>query len=176
MPTQAEIEISAKVYAQARGELTDKVAELNEEIEALKRKRMPVIRRKVQVAIEAREELVALVDSGRDLFQRPRTRTFHGIKVGLAKARGKVSWDDAAAVIARIRKLLPDQAELLIKVTETPRKKALVDLPGADLKRLGVTVAEAGDEVVVKATDTEIDKMVDALLGVASDDGEEVAA
>lgn len=172
MSTQAEIEISAKVYARARSELTEKVAELNDEIEALKRRRMPGIRRKVEVATECREELAALVDAGRELFKRPRTRIFHGIRVGLAKARGTVFWDDKDAVVARIRKLLPDQAEMLIKVTETPRKKALADLPLADIKRLGVTVTDAGDEVVVKATDTEIDKMVDALLGVAATDDE----
>ena len=175
MPTLADIEIAAKVYAEARRDLTEKVTALHDEIEALKRQRMPVIRRRIQAATEAREELAALVDSSRTLFEKPRTRTFHDVKVGLAKARGKVSWEDAKAVIARIRKQLPDQADLLIKVTETLRKKALSDLPVADVKRLGVTVAEAGDEVVVKATDTEIDKMVDALLGVsaADDDSEE---
>lgn len=175
MTSHADIEAAAKVYADSRAVLADRMASLADETRALRRRRLPGIRSSANTAAAACQALVDLVDGARDLFARPRTRIFHGIKVGLAKGRGKVTWEDAKAVIARIRKHLPDQADLLIKVTETLRKKALSDLPVADVKRLGVTVDDAGDEVVVKATDTEIDKMVDALLGVASadDDSEE---
>ena len=34
----------------------------------------------------------------------------------------------------------------------------------SDLKKIGVTVIETGDEVFIKPTDSEIDKLINALL------------
>ena len=51
-----------------------------------------------------------------------------------------------------------------LNVRYTPDKGALEDLPAARLKKLGVTVEDAGDEAIVKPVDGEIEKFVDALL------------
>ena len=45
------------------------------------------------------------------------------------------------------------------------------ELSAAELKKIGVTVTDAGDQTVVKPVDSEVDKMVDALLKAAA--GEE---
>ena len=37
----------------------------------------------------------------------------------------------------------------------------------AELKRIGVTVEETGDQIVIKPTDSEVDKLVNALLADA---------
>jgi hypothetical protein len=73
-------------------------------------------------------------------------------------------------VVARIKKHLPEQADVLIKLKETPVKDALAQLSAAELKKLGVTVSEAGDQVVVKPVDSEVDKMVDALMKEAGEE------
>jgi hypothetical protein len=39
------------------------------------------------------------------------------------------------------------------------------DLTAADLKRLGIRVTDDSDVPVIKVADSDIDKMVDALLG-----------
>lgn len=53
-----------------------------------------------------------------------------------------------------------------------PAKDALKQLGVKDLARLGVTLIDAGDEIVIKPVDGEIDKLVNALLKDATD-GEE---
>jgi hypothetical protein len=92
-----------------------------------------------------------------------------GVKLGYQKAKGTLDYDDAEAVCARIRKHLPEQADVLIATRETPVKTALAQLPAADLKRIGVTLSDAGDQIVVKPVDSEVDKMVDALLKDATE-------
>jgi hypothetical protein len=67
-------------------------------------------------------------------------------------------------VVERIRALFPKQADTLIKVTHAPVKSALQLLPAGELKRLGITVIDTGDQVFIQAADGEIEKLVDALL------------
>ena len=43
-------------------------------------------------------------------------------------------------------------------------KDALAQLPAAELHKLGVQVEEAGDRVYIKASDSEVDKLVVAIL------------
>ena len=58
----------------------------------------------------------------------------------------------------------------MINVTETPIKKAIEQLSVSDLKKIGCLVTDAQDEVVIKATDTEVDKLVTALLKGATEE------
>ena len=158
------IEAKAERYAATRRELEDAVLDLDQEVSGLKRRRLPRIKRLVEKAANQHNDLSAAIDDGRALFKRPRSRLFHGIRAGLRKRRGKITWISAEAVVARIKKHLPAQADTLIKTKETPRKEALEGLPAADLKRLGVTVTEAGDEIFINPTDSDVDKLVEALL------------
>ena len=88
----------------------------------------------------------------------------YGIKIGFQKGKGEITWEDKDQVVKLIHKHFPEQAEALLKVTEMPVKTALAQLSAADLKKLGVTIIETGDEIVIRATDTEVDKLVEALL------------
>lgn len=173
MTSHADIEAAAKVYADSRAVLADRMASLADETRALRRRRLPGIRSSANTAAAACQALVDLVDGARDLFARPRTRIFHGIKVGLAKGKGKISWEDDEAVVRLTRKHFPERAETLIRIKETPSKTALAELTAAELKKLGVTVDEAGDQVVAKPTDSEIDKLVAALLEDDADTAQE---
>ena len=120
---------------------------------------------------ETEAALRALVEANPGCFIRPRTQVFAGIKVGYAKGKGALSFDDADSVVARIKKHLPEQADVLIRTKEAPVKEALAQLSAAELKKIGVTLSEAGDQTVVRPVDSEVDKMVDALLKAAT--GEE---
>lgn len=165
MLTMADIEAATRAYAQAREALSTRVKELQEEVERLRRQAMPSIRRALAAAQERRHELVTAVQAAPYLFERPRTAVFSGIRVGYQKSRGALTWDDDARVCELIRRHLPEQADTLIRVIERPVKPALAALPTADLRRIGVSVVDTGDAVVVRAIDDELDRMLQQLLG-----------
>lgn len=159
-----DIEKLTKAFSEARQQLADRVRSLEDELQAIKRRRMPGIKNAVNAVMAQQSGLKAAVEGSTALFIKPKTIILHGVKVGFQKAKGKISWADDAQVVKLIKKHLPDQADVLIKTTEKPLKDALINLPAADLKKIGVTVEETGDQVIIKATDSEIDKFVDNLL------------
>lgn len=159
-----DIEKLTKAFAEAREVLADRVRELEEIITTYRRRRLPGIKSAVNTVTEMQSVLKAALEEGRSLFVRPRTMIMHGVKVGFQKGKGTISWGDEDQVIKLIKKHLPEQADILIKTKEKLVKDALQNLPAADLKKIGVTVEETGDQVVIKSTDSEIDKFVDALL------------
>lgn len=166
MATLKEIEKHAEAYAAARGALAAKVEHLQARLNVVKREDLPAIRKAVAAAKDSQAVLEAAINDSTALFDKPRTRTFHGVKVGLQKAKGTVTWADEEAVIKRIRKLLPDaQVELLIRTgKDSVHKQSVYDLTAEDLKRLGIEIKGAGDVVVIKDTTSEVDELVDALL------------
>lgn len=168
----AEIELKTKAYSDAREVLAEHVATLQAMIDEAKREAMPLIRRALALAAERQAELRTAIEATPASFDRPRTQIFHGIKVGYRKGSGKVIYDDAARVVKLIRKHLPDQADLLIKVEETPIKKAIGDLSADDVKKIGCTIESTGDVVEIKAVDSEVDKIVTALLKEAAEEAE----
>lgn len=165
-----------KEFSSARELLTGRVRELENLITAIKRRRLPGIKSAVNTVMEKQASLKAAIEESRSLFVRPKTMIMHGIKVGYQKSKGTISWDDSDQVVKLIKKHLPDQADVLIKTTEKPIKDALLNLSAADLKRIGVTISDDGDQVVIKSTDSEIDKFVDALLKEDDLNEEKVAA
>lgn len=159
-----EIDGVTKDFSSAREMLTGRVRELENLITSIKRRRLPGIKTAVNTVMEKQASLKAAIEESRSLFIRPKTMIMHGIKIGYQKSKGTISWDDGDQVVKLIKKHLPDQADILIKTTEKPIKDALLNLSAADLKRIGVTISDDGDQVVIKSTDSEIDKFVDALL------------
>ncbi len=166
MTPLSTIEAQALAYRQARDRLQSLVAALEADIQSLKLARMPRLREALATLADTESRLRADVGaSPAELWQKPRTRTFHGVKVGYAKQRGRVEFDDEAKVIERMRRLLPkDQAELLVRVREAVHKPAVYDLTAADLRRLGITVTADCDQIVVQDVAGELDRAIDALL------------
>jgi hypothetical protein len=167
--TLLDIEQSTKKFAEAYAELSDFVTELNDAVEAVKRARLKIIKAAVEKAAHRRATLETLIDGNRHLFIKPRTIIMHGIKVGLRKGAGGIEFDDPDKVVELIEKYFPDDIDLLIHIEKTPNKEALANRPAADLKRLGVEVKDTTDQVVIKPTDTEVDKIVTALLKDATE-------
>lgn len=164
MATMNEIERLTKVYSENRDAMALTVSDLEDEIAEAKRKYMTRIKRMVDVVVGSQTRLKAAIEESPELFKKPRTIVFYGIKVGFQKGKGEIKWEDAVQVVKLIHKHFPDQVDMLIKTTELPVKSALAQLPVHELKKLGVTVIETGDQVIIKSTDTEIDKLVSALL------------
>lgn len=158
------IETLTREYADTYQQLAADVETLESAIRALKKKALPSIKRAAERAAVAKEKLKAAIEANPQLFEKPRTRLFHGVKVGLQKGKGETQIPNEEKTIELIRKHLKDQAEVLIKTEPSLIKKALANLAAADLKRIGVNVIEAGDQVVVKVADSDIEKLVDALF------------
>jgi phage host-nuclease inhibitor protein Gam len=165
MATMIEIQQLTREYAEARAYLAGIITELQAELERVKHPVLPVIRKAVGATGEAHSKLKAALEDSPALFTKPKTQTIDGVRVGYMKQKGKVEIADEEAVIARIRKVLPEeQAELLIRTRESVHKPAVYDLAVADLKRLGITITDDEEIVIIKPVDTEVDKLVDALL------------
>lgn len=167
--TMDQIEEGARCFAGDHARLVDKVMALEDAVAELKRRHLGGIRRAVERAAASEEALRSLVQAAPELFVKPRTLVLHGVKVGWVKGKGALDITDAERTVQLIRKHLPELADTLIRVVEQPHKPALLTLSVADLKRIGCTVIDAGDAVVVKPVDSDISKLVDALLKAAVD-------
>ncbi len=166
--TLTEIEKLAREFSDARKALRDRVEKLEEIIRRLKKRQLPGIRSAVEAAKEKQAKLSDAISLNPELFEKPRTMTLFGIRFGIAKQKGKLDWgkgkEAARAVVKLIKKFFPDSWKTYVKVEEKPIKKTLAILPGGDLKKLGIQVTEAGDAVMIEPVDSEVDKLVDALL------------
>jgi hypothetical protein len=162
--TLSEIEILAKQLSDARQNLKQGLDELDSEMTAIKKKFLPALRRAVEKAAQRHEALRGAIEEAPGLFVKPKTVIFHGIRLGYMKGKGEIIWDDESQVIKLIKKHFPDDYEAYIKVTEKVLKTSVAAMSVSDLKKIGVTVIETGDEVFIKPTDSEIDKLINALL------------
>jgi hypothetical protein len=178
MVTMEKIEKLTGDTADARERLAETVRTLEDKMEALKRQYLPGIKVQVGIAAQEKADLEAAIKDSKELFKRPRTVIISGIRVGLAKGKGKIEIEKGAAdhIVALIEKYFPEQAEILIKTKKTPVKSALDGLSASELKKLGIQVEDTGDQVVIKPTDSQIEKLVDKLLKEKDEETEEDAA
>ncbi len=171
MLTTTEISIAVldskcKAYSLKRAVLADRVSALESEIAELKKKHLPGIKSAAASCSDLQADLRNTIEQAPGLFVKPKTFTLWGIKIGFVKGKGKLAWDiEDAELVKRIkRNFAADACELLIVVTESPSKEGISKLPANELKRLGVTIEEAGEQIVVKASDSEIDKLVAKMI------------
>lgn len=159
-----EIETLAKAYANARQLVSLRVDSYNNEVRALNARRMPGLKSSVAEAADAQAKLVAAIQAHPELFEKPRTMTLHGIKLGFQKGKGTIDWADDDKLALKIQALLPDQFETLVKISYKPLAGGLKNLDVGTLRKLGCTVEETGDAVFVKASDSGVDKLVARIL------------
>jgi hypothetical protein len=172
MQTMNDIEQAAKRYAEARSVLTSLVNELNDEISAAKKARLAGIKVAVARAAERHDALYSLIDGRRSLFEKPKSRVLHGLKVGFKKKPGAIDIADEESTLRRIKKMFSNDEQmlsLLIKTREKPSKEALGELSADQLKKLGVAVANDSDVAFIKPIDSDVDKIVDALMDDATE-------
>lgn len=165
MPSFETITDLARTLAAARRALAQKVAAAQAEIDAVRATHIPEIQVLTNDVANVYDMLFAAIEASPELFAKPKSQVLYGIKVGFAKQPGKIEWADVSQVLKLIKKHLPEQADLLIKTTEKPVKTALNGLSVAELKRIGVTVIEAGNRPIVIPVDGDLEKLVHAILG-----------
>ena len=169
-PEMQMIEESTQAFAAAHDALSGTIDAMQEEIQAVQRRFMPKVRELVGKAAGRKADLHALIEANAGLFDKPRTVVFYGIKVGMQKGKGGIEIEDPDHTLVLIRKTYADdKAAALIHTKESPNKEALELLTVAELKKLGCTVKDTTDAVVIKSTTSEVDKIVAALLDGAEE-------
>lgn len=116
----------------------------------------------------AQDALTKLVQANPQLFCRPRSITVDGVKAGYRKELDSLDWDDEQVVIARIRAMLPDQVDLLIRTQSSLVADALPQLDAAVLRQIGVRQVSGSDQAFVSIGDSDVDKLVKAILADAA--------
>lgn len=174
--TMDDIVALARAYARSR----DALEAAGEEIKELQRKavrsRIRGLRGRVAETAAAHDALSAAIKARPDLFVRPRTVAVDGVKFGFRKQAGAIEIGDEGQAIKRLRQKFPDREEATINVKESLDKKALRKMPAADLARIGVSIDSPVDHVVIDVAESDIDKLVAALIDDAGPDGMEAEA
>lgn len=117
----------------------------------------------------AKAELQNLVEGAPQLFSKPRSITVDGVKCGYRKGEDTLDWDDEESVIRRLRALdLLTLNPVLVRVNESINVAALTELDGNELRRAGVRRIPGVDQSFVSFTDTDVEKMVKAILADAT--------
>ena len=168
--TMTGIEKLCRTYADSRGKLDRISGEIREKRRKAVRARLTMLTRRVAEVSAAQDALRDALEASPELFVKPRTRALAGVKVGYRKMPGALVCDEART-IGLIRKHLGARstAELVI-VTEKLDKAALRKLDARTLAKVGARMVDVDDEIVIKAAQGDLDKLVDALLSDGADE------
>ena len=166
---------ATRQFADARRELAAIVDATNRRMRLIYEDNLAQIRKLLARVTDSRTALEALILASPELFAQPRTVVVHGVKIGLRKGKGAIEWEDDEQIVRLIKKLFPEQADVLIRTSERPIKTALAELSAADLKRLGVTVEEPGDVPVIQPADSAVDKVVKTFFKTSTEELQEAA-
>ena len=158
----------AKACSDTHADLCKQVAEIQEIQRKAGSRKLPGLKRKIAAYSAARDAMREDVEAHPELWEKPRTRALHGVKVGMRQLPGKLVIDEAAAP-GLIKRFLPDHYKALVKVETKLVKAAVKNLKPAMLERIGGRIAELGDEVVIAVPKSAVDKLVEALLADLDD-------
>lgn len=168
----AKIDALALRLKQRRDELQAVITKIDDDHTAVTRKHRPALREAFAKCEGAQAALHTEIQANPDLFVKPRTFTLHGVKVGFAKGKGRLVIVNEAKTIELAKKHLdPEQVALVVRVTEAINKKAAAGLTAAELKKIGMHIEEASDEVVLSFVDSALDVLLARLLEQSKDDG-----
>ena len=160
-----EIISHGRKFAAARTKLAAIVDRIRRAQQSALDENRAALREAVNRANTIQAELAAAIAAEPGLFAKPRTLVIDGIRLGMTTRKGGITFEDAEAVVAAIKKRLPQTWDVLVRVKETPDKDAIAGLP--DDKLAQIFCARQPDDpnaVVIKPTDSQVDKLVAALL------------
>jgi len=163
-PDITAIDLLARQYADAQTDLDTRTNDLRQVIDRAVRDAWPELRRATTRAAERYEALLASVTDARDVFEKPKTKILHGVRVGYRKSKDAVQVLNAENTCALIHNVLPDQVDVLISKTEKPVVAGLEQLDDEQLRKIGCKRVAGRDEPIAALAETELDKVVAALM------------
>lgn len=165
----SKIEDACKRAAVAAEDLSGALSDLRAAIEPSISRALPRIRDLLIAHRAARKSVADLVEANRQHFAKPRTRIYHGIKVGLQSLPPQLMLEDKGdALIARIDRELPDLAPMLAPSERTVSTAALKLLQPEQLAQIG-GVQVSGTERVLVTLPLDPEPAVHALLGARAE-------
>jgi hypothetical protein len=162
--TLIEIESLTREYARHRQALVKRMEEMRAEITAAYKKHLSGVQDSTERVGEAYKALFEAIREAPELFQEPRTLYFSGVRVGFIKAKDRLEWASDEQLARAIEELLPERYASLVKIKREPIEKAVALLGPETLEKLGVTLDVGKDQVLVKAREDDIDKLVSAFV------------
>ena len=172
MTTHAELVSLCAEFEAAHEQLGEVADEIREAHRKIVKQRLRQLRHRVAKVDEAREALRdALAEAvAEGLFEKPRTRAVGAVKIGLRKKPGKLAVADEARTIELIGRKMPDRRAALVKTAETVVKAALKNLSVRECASIGVVLEEDQDELVIRMSSDDVDKLVATLLADVDDE------
>ncbi len=150
--------------------LREELMLLESELAAEKAAHMLSIRSLSRDVIKRQTELAEGIKAHPELFTKPRTYIVEGVKFGMRKQVGKMEWPDDLQLVGRIDALFakaeitPAQYEQTVETRYAVLAKGLEKLDAKTLKRLGVTVEADTDAVEIKSVDSDVERMLKAII------------
>ncbi|MEQ8605154.1 MAG: host-nuclease inhibitor Gam family protein [Marivibrio sp.] len=163
-----EIENAAAHFAGAHDALRTYVDRVAEEVRAVHARHAATVRELAAKEAGAKQAVVDAVDRNRSLFKSPKSRSLYGVKVGVRKGQDTLELGDEDRLIDRIRNLLPEQKDQLVKTNASVIRSALKKLSGDALQRLGVHYRAGADEAFATVEKSDAEKMAQAILDSAA--------
>ena len=117
MTALVDFQKRAAALSECRDRLSALFLTLQSNLNTVKTGSMTEIKRVARQVAKEHNELVALIKANPALFERPRSYVVEGIKFGLQRSTGSLTWDDDQKVCDRILRLVDsgditsDQAE-----------------------------------------------------------------
>ena len=167
MKTIKDIEPLVREFKTERDALKERVERCQNEQTAIVRRLSKGIKSAADKTRDAKAALIAAIEQNPHLFEKPRTQTIDGIKVGYQKGKGRL--EQSSNTIDLIRKHLPHLADSLINTKETINKTAVGSLSTSGLRKIGCIVTDSGDQVLITVPKDNLDKLVDAMLQEVED-------
>lgn len=163
--SHATLEALAAALAQAVQERRDLQLQLRARLLEAAAAILPELRAASARERDHQDALYSVVSAEPALFQRPRTRTVHGIKYGWVLGKSSIQIPDEDKTLKLIRAKVPaEQAALIIRVKESVDRHAVLDLSAQDLRRLGIVQVPGQDSPFVSLPKDAVDRLVDTLI------------
>lgn len=170
-PTLDEIRQAADRLAVAHAATTARAALCQDEIKAAIEPIYTRHRDGLDTAADeeaaAHRALMSLLEAAPHLFVKPRSLSINGVRAGYRKAEDTLDWGDDEALIKRIRALMGEQSDLLIRTTENIVADALGQLDVKQLRALGVSTISGADHPFITVGSADVEKLAQALLADA---------
>lgn len=163
MSVLREIMTLAAIYAKEHRILLDTIQAYKDDVEEIKIKWRNELQERVRNEQVARVALASVIEANPEGFVKPRTMSYEGIKFGLTKVKKQLKIPDPDYTIKKIRDLFPDLTPTLIETKDSLVRAALNQLDDSDLLSIGVEISDQKDEVVIKTSDKEIEKLLKLL-------------
>ena len=159
------IEHHTKHFADCDTELSQMVSECRAKLDKIANEYRPRLLAAGFELARARDVLFGAISGNAALFDKPRTRLFSGIEVGLRKSSSSVDWARKEAdIIAQIEAEYPQYKHALIDVKKVLKKVPCGELPEELRVKLGIQKHEGDDAVVIARPKDGLSALVDAVM------------